>query len=259
MKNQIYFTLIPSLLLTLVQAKTPHTFEKYHLDNYYWSEGACFVDLNRDGIEDAISGPYWWEGPELTTRREIYPDATTFTTEFPDGSKKILPGFVGVLGNTNGYSTDSFFAFGYDFNQDGWNDILTFGLPHTPAYVFLNPQEEERHWERFQVFDEVDNESPTFADLTGDGLPEIVCNYKGNFGYASPDWNDPLKPWPFTAISENGEWPRYTHGMGIGDVNSDEHTDILYSQGWWEQPEGAKSGSIWGQHLVAFAPHGGNQ
>ena len=55
-----------------------HTFKKLHLDKYYWSEGANFGDLNKDGFADAISGPYWWEGPDFTKRHEIYAAKTTF-------------------------------------------------------------------------------------------------------------------------------------------------------------------------------------
>ena len=238
-------------------SKTIHSFEKLWLDSVYWSKGACFADMNMDGVSDAVSGPYWWEGPELITRHEIYDDKQTFVAEMPDGSKKTYPGFHGVFGNKNAYSTDNFFSFAYDFNGDGWNDLLTFGLPHTPGYLYLNPKSKDKHWDRYTVFDQVDNESPTFADLTGDGKPELICNYQGNFGYASPDWNNPTKPWKFIAISENGEWPQYTHGMGIGDVDGDGHTDVLYNKGWWENPDSGKPGKTWDHHIVPFAPHGG--
>jgi len=37
---------------------------------------------------------------------------------------------------------------------------------------------------RHKIFDQTDNESPTFTDLTGDGKPELVCITKGAYGYA---------------------------------------------------------------------------
>ena len=58
---------------------TLHSFKKQHLEKFYWSEGAAFGDLNRDGKPDAISGPYWWEGPGFTKRHEIYAPAKTTT------------------------------------------------------------------------------------------------------------------------------------------------------------------------------------
>lgn len=234
-----------------------HSFAKQHLDKFYWSEGANFGDLNNDGKADAICGPYWWEGPTFETRHEIYPATTTFKLKQKDGTEKTIPGFVGALGDRNAYSTDNFFAFAHDFNGDGWNDVLTYGLPHTPAYLYLNPKGKTGHWERHTVLDQVDNESPTFADITGDGKPEIICNNGGNFGYAEPDWKNPTKPWKFHAITEKGNWQRYTHGLGIGDVNGDGRRDFLFKGGWLEQPD-AKDGK-WTMHPAMFSPGGGAQ
>lgn len=257
------FLLVPAVCVlaqtSLSADYTLHTFKKLHLEKYYWSEGASFGDLNRDGHPDAISGPYWWEGPDFTKRHAIYPAMTTFKTTQDDGSNVSLPGFEGVFGKKNAYSNDNFFSFVHDFNHDGWNDILTYGLPNTPAYLYLNPREKNQHWERHQVFKEVDNESPTFADLTGDGNPDIICNFGGNFGYASPVDNNTTAPWSFTPISSNGDWQRYTHGLGIGDVNNDGRLDVLDRGGWWEHPKSPRAGSAWLRHPAAFSPGGGAQ
>jgi hypothetical protein len=238
---------------------TLHSFKKLHLDKYYWSEGANFGDLNRDGRADAISGPYWWAAPDFTERREIYPPTTTFKVQKADGTEETVPGFEGALGKKNAYSADNFFTFAHDFNGDGWNDVLIYGLPGTPAYLYFNPKGSARHWERHQVFDAVDNESPTFADLTGDGRPEIICNSGGAFGFASPDWSHVTAKWPFTAISGNGDWQRFTHGLGFGDVNADGRLDLLERGGWWERPKAGGAGPLWTRHPVAFSPAGGAQ
>ncbi|MSU34471.1 MAG: VCBS repeat-containing protein [Pedosphaera sp.] len=236
-----------------------HEFKKLHLDKYYWSEGANFGDLNRDGHPDAISGPYWWEGPKFTIRHEIYPPVTRFTLKKPDGTEEQVPGFEGFFGKKNAYSTDNFFSFVHDFDGDGWNNVLTYGLPGTPAYVYINPKTNDNHWARHQVFDAVDNESPTFADVTGDGKPEILCNSVGTFGYASPDCAKFSARWQFTSISGKGPWGNFNHGLGIGDVNGDGRMDILERGGWWEQPKQNQSGAIWARHPAAFSPGGGAQ
>lgn len=236
-----------------------HSFKKLHLDGYYWSEGATFGDLNRDGKPDAISGPYWWEGPDFVKRHEFYPATTTFTVKHPDGSEVRYPGFEGGLGKRNAYSNDNFFSFVHDFNGDGWNDILTYGLPGTPAYLYINPAGRDGAWERHTVFDAVDNESPTLADLFGNGHPLILCNSNGTFGYAGPDASGWKSKWPFTSISGKGPWGNFNHGLGFGDVNGDGRLDILERGAWWEQPKPGAAAGLWTRHPAEFSPGGGAQ
>lgn len=260
--NPAHLASVAAVLVSLQPAASAavlHSFKKLRLETHYWSEGATFGDLNKDGKPDAISGPYWWEGPDFLQRHEFYPARTTFTVKRADGTEERIPGFEGVLGRKNAYSSDNFFAFVHDFNQDGWNDVLTYGLPGTPAYVYLNPQGAEKHWVRHPVFDAVDNESPDFADLTGDGRPEIICNSVGTFGYASPDWKNVTAKWPFVSVSGKGPWGNFNHGLGIGDVNGDGRADILERGGWWEQPTATAAPGTWTRHPAAFSPGGGAQ
>jgi putative membrane-bound dehydrogenase-like protein len=243
-----------STLTVLSADYTLNSFKKQQLDKYYWSEGAMLGDLNKDGKPDAISGPYWWEGPAFTKRHEIYAPAKTTKTKNLQGKEVEFPGFEGNFGSKNAYSTDNFFAFVHDFNGDGWGDVLTYGLPNTPAFLYLNPKGREQHWERHTVLDHVDNESPTFTDITGDGKPEIVCCYEGNFGYASPDWSNPTAKWTFHNITPKGNWQRFTHGLGVSDLNSDGKLDILFKDGWFEQPSSLEGDPAWKYHKVNFAP-----
>jgi hypothetical protein len=238
---------------------TLHSFKKLQLSDQFWSEGANFGDFNHDGKMDIASGPYWYEGPDYKQRHEYYPANKFFTRKQSDGTEEKIPGFEGALGVNNAYS-DNFFSFVYDFNQDGWPDILIYGFPGVDASWYENPKGREGHWQRHQIFDVVDNESPAFADLNGDGKPDIICNSGGYFGYATADWTNPAKPWKFHPISPKGNWQRFTHGLGVGDLNGDGRPDVLEAGGWWEQPASLADDPAWKFHSFPFAPgHGSSQ
>ncbi len=234
-----------------------HSFKKIQLSDKFWSEGASFGDFNHDGKMDIVSGPYWYEGPDFKKRHEYYPADKFFTRKKADGTEEKIEGFEGALGTNNTYS-DNFFAFVYDFNGDGWPDIMIYGFPGVDASWYENPKGREGHWQRHQVFNTVDNESPAFVDINGDGKPDIVCNSGGYFGYATADWAHPEKPWTFHPISQKGGWQRFTHGLGVGDVNGDGKPDIIEKDGWWEQPASLEGDPVWKFHPYPFAPKFGS-
>ena len=213
-----------------------HTFKKEQLSKEFFGEGACFGDVNHDGHADIISGPYWYAGPKFLERKEIYPPKPF---------------------DVAGYS-DNFVSYAHDLNGDGWDDYLVIGFPGAETAWFENPQGKDGHWKRHLVLAVTDNESPMFTDVTGDGQPELVCMTGGQIGYAEiPD--DPTQPWKFRAVSPVRGYQRFTHGIGVGDVNGDGRLDLLEQNGWWEQPKEGDDAEHWTFHEVKFSQAGGAQ
>lgn len=231
LRTLFFILLLPSLLLGDEFAL--HKFTPQQLTDVYYSEGISTGDLNGDSHLDVVYGPAWFAGPDFTQRGEIYPP---------------------VPQNRDRYA-DHFFSWVYDFNQDGYGDVLTVGFPGTPAYVYENPGKAERvqHWEKHEVFDWVSNESPQFLNLLGDERPELVCTRDGFFGYVSIDWDQPFSRWTFHPISEQVTAKRFGHGLGVGDLNGDGRQDILHSKGWFEQPGTKADSSRWLAHDAAFS------
>lgn len=207
-----------------------HRFERQQLSDVYFSEGISFGDLNNDGHHDVVYGPVWFPGPKFDRRMELAP---------------------AIPQDRNRYA-DNFFSWVYDFNADGWRDVLVVGFPGTPAYVYENPGEQGHaaHWPRHQVFDWVSNESPHFTNIVGDARPELVCTRDGHFGFATVDWSAPFESWKFHPISEQVTAKRFGHGLGVGDIDGDGREDLIHAGGWFQQPPSDAETSRWRSHQV---------
>jgi hypothetical protein len=240
---------------TLARAEELRTFKRFQLSDQFWCEGAAFGDFNGDGQNDVVAGPWWYEGPDFKKKHELYAPSESFKLPLGPFTAVTVAGFEGALGHKNTYS-DNFFAFPQDFNKDGALDVLIIGFPGKETVWFENPKNSDAHWPRHVVFEQTDNESPVFTDIDNDGKPELVCITKGAYGYASPNWNDPAKPWDWHPISANKKYGNFTHGLGVGDVNGDGRLDLIEKDGWWEQPASLGGDPLWVHHPQPFGGGG---
>ena len=195
--------------------------------SYSWSAAAA--DFNHDGVMDVVAGPYIYYGPDFTKSREIFL-ATTYSPS-------------NQLPATN-------CQYAYDFNGDGWPDILT-GTGRPALYI--NPKGESRRWSKYIVLPGVQSEITLLKDVDGDGRPDFVYGAEGTVRYATFDPADPTKPWTVHSVSEPGY--SAAHGLGVGDINGDGRMDIINVNGWWEQPPAGSKQELWTYHPQAFSSY----
>jgi len=196
-------------------------FKKHTLTRDFVSEGVAVGDINHDGTIDVMAGAFWFEAPAWK-RHEIYPGKVY------DGAKEYA---------------DSFLNFSLDVNSDEWIDLIVIDFPGKVAFWYENPKNADGFWKKHPVHEtvQVGNESPSLVDVDGDGRLDLLCadsKEKQMVWLRAPQSEDEITWKKFTISEKNVPGTdRFSHGLGLGDINEDGRKDVIIKQGWWEAPE----------------------
>ncbi|HZS07719.1 MAG TPA: VCBS repeat-containing protein [Blastocatellia bacterium] len=196
-------------------------FKKIVLDKEFRSEGVAVADVNRDGKMDVIAGNLWYEAPDWTPH-EIAP--------------------VRQFDAARAWS-NSFINYAADINGDGWPDQIRVDMPGThPVVWHENPGSRGGHWPAHTLFRNACNESPAFALLSGAGKNPVLIF---PFDDSQMAWYEPGRdakaefiahPISTSELKGPGRY-RYSHGLGVGDINGDGRADVIIKEGYWEAPK----------------------
>ncbi|GIX05571.1 MAG: hypothetical protein KatS3mg114_1440 [Planctomycetaceae bacterium] len=204
-------------------------FEKHTLDRAFRTEGAAYGDFNNDGLLDIAAGSVWYAAPDW----QPHPIREQ-PREFP----------ITTYG-------DSFFNWAEDVDADGRLDLIVVDFPGKPTWWFRNPGQQGGPWTRHEIVPVTNNESPQYLDLLGDGRRRLVFgDQQGSMSFA---WLTGPAAWqvaPFTPPKSPGT-ERFSHGLGLGDLNGDGRIDVLIPQGWWQAPTDPQQ-NVWTFHPVPF-------
>ena len=172
------------------------------------------LDMNGDGFVDLLSGAYWYENPGANGgvwKQHQFRTVGVHNEFVSDCGEWIV-----------------------DVDHDGLPDLVTTGWIANGLWWYRNPGPKAtaagEMWKAEKITDSYDTEGGAFADINGDGKPDLVLAHYNRAGVL---WVDFSKDKP--RVHHLGGKEQDGHGTGIADINGDGKADILTPHGWFEQ------------------------
>jgi hypothetical protein len=194
-------------------------FKKHVIHPEFISEGVAVGDVNRDGKIDIMAGAFWFEAPTWKKHELAQPEPFFYD---------------------KGYS-NAFVSQALDVNLDGWVDFIRIGFPGKEAVWYENPKGKSGHWKMHTIHTAVGNESAGFWDVDGDGRLDLLCadSDKEQMVWFQAPLTKGGTAWKKYTISQEKapNTQRFSHGLGLGDLNGDGRKDVITKDGWWEAPQ----------------------
>ncbi len=188
------------------------------------AEGISLLDMNGDGFADLLSGAYWYENPGAKGGEWKQHQFRTVG---------IHNEFVNDCGE-----------WIVDVDHDGLPDVVTTGWIANGLWWYKNPgvkaTEAGTMWQPQKITDSYDTEGGAFADINGDGKPDVALAHYNRSGIL---WVDFSSGQP--KVHHLGGKEQDGHGIGVADVNGDGKADVLTTHGWFEQIDANKDQWKW--------------
>ena len=209
-------------------------FRMQRINDFYYSWCAAVADINHDGIQDIVAGPFYYLGPNFTERREFMPARTyNVSTE---------------------YTPSTWSIFAYDFTGDGWPDVCQHLIQRAMTSV-REPEGRIAPLGPIRGGADVNSEIGLLHDMDGDGMPRSALSGAEGTEFASPD---PANP---TAAMESDQCLRDRCLRTLTVLARAISTAMSAwtwwrPAGWWEQPPAGSPQETWTFHPTDFGGGG---